>query len=485
MSCLISRLILFTLLGSMTQLMPFAHAQTLPTSVLKQLEQAQIDPDAMSVWVGDSTRPHEPQLEWNSQVWRTPASVEKVFTTLAGLDMLGPDYRWVTRFYVLKNPHQGALQSHVFIRGGGDPKWTSSRAMDAISDLQALGVERLEGDWVFDRSAFAPSTRNTEFLDGETLRPYNARPDALALNFKSVIMKVSPQPLLRRAQISLDPPIDGLQWTQDVPMNDEPCGDWRSALRADLSNSRYWRLRGHYSARCGIQEWPIAFPDPDQHTQRAWQALWRTSNGAHQGQVREGPTPATAQLFLSKASPTLASVVEDINKFSNNLMAQHLWLTLDPAFASGQGATFDGARAAWVDWWLTHVHSSGMVPWIDNGSGLSRVSRTTVQSLADALLWAWRQPHAPVFVNSLPVLGVDGTTRHWGRDGSMSCSIGKVRVKTGSLRDVMSVSGYIPLKNGESRVFAAIINHERAPQGRLALRELIEWACQQPAHTSD
>lgn len=460
--------------------MGMAHAQGLPASVLKQLDQVQIDPASVSVWASDSTHPEEPWINWNSQVWRTPASVEKIFTTLAGLDMLGPDYRWVTRFYTLQAPEDGTLRSAVFIRGGGDPKWTSSRALDAMSDLQALGIRRLEGDWVFDRSAFSPTTRSAGSLDGEVLRPYNARPDALALNFKSVILKITPRPQTRQALVSIDPPIEGLKWTSEVPLTDKPCRDWRQELRADLSNGQHWRLRGSYSGRCGTQEWPVAFPDAEQHTSRAWQALWKASNGEQTGHARDGSVPAQSQLILSKASLPLHSIVEDINKFSNNLMAQHLWLTLDPAFHAGQEATFDGARAAWVEWWLTHVYSSGMVPWIDNGSGLSRVSRSTVRSLSDALLWAWHQPFAPAFVNSLPLLGVDGTTRNWGQDGSMNCSFGKARVKTGSLRDVLSVSGYIPTSNGQTRVFTAIINHDRAAQGRMALRELIEWVCLQP-----
>jgi len=109
---------------------------------------------------------------------------------------------------------------------------------------------------------------------------------------------------------------------------------------------------------------------------------------------------------------------------------------------------------------------------IDNGSGLSRDARISADALALLLQRAWASPVMPEFMASLPISGSDGTLR---RSTALSAA-GRAHLKTGSLRDVVAVAGYLLAPDGRRYVLVAIINHPRAAAARPALDALVEWA---------
>ena len=189
--------------------------------------------------------------------------------------------------------------------------------------------------------------------------------------------------------------------------------------------------------------------------------------GGHlSGQVRDGSIPANLQPTFHIESATLAETIRDINKYSNNVMAQQVFLTL--ALQKNGVATFDGARDALRQWWLARIGDAEL-PQADNGAGLSRDARLTAQALARMLQVAWVSPVMPELVASLPISGVDGTLR---RSQSRA---GTAHLKTGSLRDVMAVAGYVHAASGRRYVLVAVVNHANAGAARPVLDSLIDW----------
>jgi hypothetical protein len=152
--------------------------------------------------------------------------------------------------------------------------------------------------------------------------------------------------------------------------------------------------------------------------------MWLQLGGQHTGAVREGSVPAGLKPVLSHESPTLAEVIRDINKFSNNVMADQLFLTLG-AQQRGRGNATDAAEVVQT-WWRERLPLASP-PALDKGSGLSRDARVSAQSLAALLQWAWAQGFMPELVSSLPITGLDGTLKR-------SKSTAMAHVKTGSLR---------------------------------------------------
>ena len=430
----------------------------------------------MAVLVTEVQSRSKPRLSHRANVPMNPASVMKLVTTYAALDLLGPTFTWSTPVYVDGAVREGVLTGNVYIKGQGDPKLVSERLWLLLRRLQGLGIKTINGDIVLDRSAFENVEIDPSLFDGEPLRPYNAAPDALLLNFKSLVMTFAPDRARNLALVQTEPPLAGVQVSASVPLNNAPCTDYRGALRADFSDATNIRFQGAYPASCGERAWPFAYADPKTFAARAVEGMWREIGGTLTGKVREGNLPAGNGAALKPAfevaSPMLPEVIRDINKFSNNVMAQQLFLTLSlqsRAAVTGGPATLAASRELVQRWWRNHL-GEGDVPVLDNGSGLSRSERISAQGLAKMLQAAFASPVMPELMSSLPITGLDGTLR-----GSKSKARGSAHLKTGTLRDVSAIAGYVLGASGRRYVVVMLVNQPGAAAARPAMDALVDW----------
>ncbi len=438
-----------------------------PVAVLQTLQRAGVPPEALSAVVVDAVPGGPVRWVHRAQVPVNPASTLKLVTTFAALDLLGPAHVWRTTVWTDAPVVQGVLQGHLYLRGEGDPKLVTEKLWWLLRRVQGLGIERVAGDMVLDRSAYQVPATDPGAFDGEPLRPYNATPDAWLVNFKSQQFHFAPDTVAGVARVSMEPPLAGVTVPATVPLLPGQCNDWRAALRADWSNPLQPRWNGGYPLACGERSWPLAHPEPDRFAERAVAGMWQALGGRLDGVVRAGEVPPTASVRVTLESPPLAEVVRDVNKFSNNVMAQHLLLALSPP---GHPATFEGARQVLAPWWRQRIGADVPLPVVDNGAGLSRDARITAEALARVLQVAYASPMMPDLMASLPVSGLDGTLRR------SVMGAGVAHLKTGSLRDVQALAGYVHGPQGERRVLVAIVNHPNARAARPALDALVQWA---------
>lgn len=451
----------------------WARESDLPPTVRAALARARLPLDSISVLVQEAGRSQPPLQAHRADQARNPASVIKLITTVAALETLGPAWTWRTPVYVEGTVREGTLQGNLYIQGQGDPKLVIERLWLLLRRVQGLGIQRIAGDIVIDRSAFEQVAHDPGDFDGERLRPYNAAPDALLLNFKSVLMTFMPDAASNTARVHFEPPLAGVHYQTQVPLASGDCGDYRGALRPDFSDPTRMVFAGRYPLRCGEKTWPVAYADPASYSERALEGLWREMGGQLQGRVREGRVPEGLKPAFEFASPPLADVVRDINKFSNNVMTQQLFLTL--SYQQGGLGTMAGSRELVLDWWRQRFGADD-VPELSNGSGLSREDRISAQALARLLQHAWASALLPELMSSLPLTGEDGTLRRerWRAQGS-------AHLKTGSLRDVAAVAGYVHGSDGQRYVLVALVNHPNANAARPAIEALVEWVAGLPA----
>ena len=441
----------------------------LPTEVQAALQRAKVPAENFHVMVVDTHTGSTPRLSHQAQVRVNPASLMKLATTTAALDTLGPAFVWRTPVYADGPVRDGVLQGNLYIKGSGDPRLVVERLWLLMRRIQGLGIQKIQGDIVLDRSAFDVPVRDAASFDGEPLRPYNAAPDALLINFKSLLIQFVPDRAANVARVHIEPPLAGVQFPAAVPMSTGDCSDYRTALRADWSDPTRIRFAGNFPAVCGERMWPIAYAAPMQFAPRAIAGMWQQLGGQLSGQVRDGSVPTHLQPIFNIESATLAETIRDINKFSNNVMAQQLFLTLSQQ-PRGVGS-FDASREVMQRWWRERV--GGDMPTFDNGSGLSREERISAQALARLLQVAWASPHMSELMSSLPVTGLDGTMKR-------SKAQASAHLKTGSLRDVAGVAGYVDTESGKRWVVVAILHHANAHAARPALDAMIDWAGKQP-----
>ncbi len=449
-----------------------AAAQALPHEVEAALARAKVPRDAVTMLVADADGARAPRLSWRSQAQVNPASVMKLVTTYAALDLLGPAFTWTTPVYVDGPVRGGVLEGNLYIRGQGDPKLVIERLWLLLRRVQALGIRSIQGDIVLDRSAFEVADTDPAAFDGEGLRPYNATPDALLVNFKSVVMTFVPDRATQTAQVSYEPALSGVSTQAAVPLSAGECNDWRTALGAEFGDPARIGFTGSYPAACGEKAWPVAYAQPRTYAARAIGGLWLEMGGRIQGVVREGRVPAELRPAFELASPPLAEVIRDINKYSNNVMAQQLFLTL--GLQQKRRGSLEAARATLRQWWNDRIGTGEGQPVFDNGSGLSRDERITAAELAKMLQVAWRSPLMPELIASLPASGVDGTLRKRALRGG-----GAAHLKTGTLRDSAGVAGFVHAASGRRYVVIAIANHANAVAARPAFDALVEWAAQE------
>ena len=455
-----------------------AAADRLPRSIQQALAAANIPAGNVALFVQELGRPRA-DLVHNADTPMNPASTMKLVTSFAALELLGPTYSWKTEFLATVPVRNGVLEGDLVIKGYGDPKMTVENFWLALRKLRALGVREIRGDLVLDRSWFETGETDPTRFDNEPLRPYNVAPDALLVNFKSVRFQFVPNLVNRTISVAYEPQMAQLEVAPQVRLTEGECGDWRAGLKADFrADGAAMRagFSGTYPASCGERTWNVSLFSHPNYVFGVFKQLWQESGGSIRGNVRDGGAPPGSQLLFSTESPSLSEVVRDINKFSNNVMARQLFLSLSAETLKQPGRndrSFDVVRS-----WLLQrgLELPGLV--MDNGSGLSRAERISAGGMARLLEAAFQSAVMPEFIASLPLVALDGTMRRRLKSESVA---GRAHIKTGSLMDANTMAGYLLDQNGRRHVVVFFINHPNARQGQAAQDALLKWVYESAA----
>jgi D-alanyl-D-alanine carboxypeptidase/D-alanyl-D-alanine-endopeptidase (penicillin-binding protein 4) len=449
-----------------------AAQATLPRAVGRAFLDAGIPLNHVAIVVQDTTK-LRPLFAYDPDRPRNPASVMKLVTTFAALELLGPDYRWKTEAYLGGPLVGGELRGDLILKGYGDPKITVEQWQSFIEALRARGLEAIGGDLALDRSYFALPPHDPAAFDGEPRKPYNVGPDALLVNFKSLKLTLAPDAAATGVEVRAEPPLDAVAIGPPPPLAAGICGDWhaQSAPSIDDRGDRATIVfAGTYPASCGERDWWIATLDHRHYVLTMFATYFRAAGGRFSGGVAERRVPPGATPFAVLESPPLAEIVRDVNKLSNNVMARQIFLTLATT-ASAPPATPAKAADA-VRRWLAKrkLRMPGLV--LENGSGLSRRERNTAGGLNRLLVAADASAVRDEFESSLAVAAVDGTVERRFQGDDVA---GQALLKTGSLEGVRALAGYVIDARQHRFSVVAIVNDRNAARAAPALDFLVQW----------
>jgi D-alanyl-D-alanine carboxypeptidase/D-alanyl-D-alanine-endopeptidase (penicillin-binding protein 4) len=427
-----------------------------------------MDDVAVVVQRAGAARPlvsHQPDVPMN------PASVMKLVTTFAALEILGRDYRWRTEVFLGGPLVEGTLAGDLIVKGRGDPKITIEQWQALMRELRARGLTRIDGDLVLDRSHFRLPPHDPAAFDNEPLRPYNVGPDALLVNFKSVRFVFAANPTDDGVDVAMEPPLPQVALGATPSLVDGYCNDWRRQAGGAFINqprAAAAAFAGRFARGCGSRDWHVALLDHPAYVHGMFMRYFADAGGYFGGAVREGRAPQ-GEPFAVLESPPLYDVVRDVNKLSNNVMARQLFLTLG---ANASGAATPERAAEAVERWLARrrIAMPGLV--IENGSGLSRVERLTAGGLARLLAAADASQVRDEYATSLAVAATDGTLERRMLEANAA---GRALLKTGSLEGVRALAGYVIDANGVRWILVALVNHANAARSVGALDFLAEW----------
>jgi D-alanyl-D-alanine carboxypeptidase/D-alanyl-D-alanine-endopeptidase (penicillin-binding protein 4) len=451
---------------------PAAAADVLPPPIANALARAGIPQPAVGLFVQEVDA-SKPALNFNAGQPMNPASAIKLVTTFAALELLGPTFTWRTEAY-LGAPLQGdAIDGDLVLKGYGDPRLTIENFWLFVRALRARGLREIRGDLVLDRSYFDAPNHDPARFDNEPMRPYNVGADALLVNYKAVRFQFVPDATQKTVTVVPEPRLAEMEIASSVRAGEGACGDWRAGLRYDVqANGGATRVSfsGSMPASCGERNWNMALLTHPQYVHALFRQLWEEMGGTLRGRVRDGTAPADAKPFAVAESPSVAEIVRDMNKYSNNVMARQVFLTLSAETTKLPGRYDRSARA--VQSWLQARGLDIPELVIENGSGLSRADRISAGGLGRLLVAAYRSSVMPEFIASMPLVAHDGTLRKRMKFESVA---GQAHVKTGSLSDVRSIAGYVLDRTGRRVAVVFIVNHANAGAGQAAQDAVLKW----------
>lgn len=447
-----------------------AWAGDLPAPVASALRQAGIPASQVGVVVWEAGAA-QPVLAFGDEHSFNPASTMKLMTSYAALELLGPAYTWKTEAWVDGALADGVLDGNLYLKGYGDPKLTLERFWLLLRELRSRGVHEIRGDLVLDQSFFVPADDDPARFDGQPRRAYNALPAALVVNFNTTLLRLTAEP--NGVAAYADPLPHGVRLINNLLLDNAPCGEWRERMDMEwLPDNGASRLvlNGAFAAACGEKSTAINLGEASASVAGAFRALWQESGGRFSGTWRAGEVPAHARRLVLFESPPLVEVVRDLNKFSNNIMARSLFLSLGAVVGGAPGSLPKSASV--VRDWLTRKGLQFPELVLENGSGLSRIERIRPRSMALLLLAAHNSPMFGELESALPIVAVDGTMKSRGKGSAVA---GHAHIKTGTLEGVKTMAGYVFDQAGRRFVVVFFINHPKAAGGGAAQDALLEW----------
>ncbi len=462
-----------------------AHAQ-LPEPVLGALRSTTIPESALSVVV---LRDNQTVLSHLADRPTHPASTMKLVTTLVALETLGPVFRGRTELRGTGEIQGDTLKGDLILRGGADADLDTEALTTMLRSLRNQGIRKIQGHLVIDRQLFNPARADLGVppFDESPDSYYNVIPDAALINKN--MLQLDLRSTGAGLKIAVQPELRDVSVTSEMKLVGGDCANWDNGWQAPEVRTQGQAdgrikvvLHGTFPKNC-IASTSINVIDRQAYVDHLLRTTWHQLGGSIDADTIEGATPPDAKLLAAHVARALPEVVRDTNKPSDNLLARILFLSLgaleaDPVLGSRPlpgGSEPTLARSATVvrTWLRAHgIDDTGLV--LENGSGLSRIERVTPVQLAGVLLAGQRSNWAPEFQASLPIAGVDGTLR---RRLQNSPAASRARMKTGTLRNVVALAGYVPDASGKQCIVVAMINSDLVSngRGRQVLDTLVDW----------
>ncbi len=466
----------FSLLFSRASLAESPSVMTeLPISVADALKQAGIPKQNVAVYV-QAVEANAPILNHNADKSMNPASVMKLVTTYAALDLLTPTYRWKTEVYRDGNVNNGVLDGNLYIKSYGDPSFKAQEFWRLLMTLQQFGIKEIRGDLIVDKSYFAKNVGNRKTFDSETWRAYNAEPSAFLVGGRNTSFKFTATDTA--VNVTQEFELAEIQIVNNMKLATGACDEWLNRFGYTVKpnpNGAIVTFNGVFSPACGERYLELSVVDDEKYAFYTFKKLMAELDGIFKGSFKVKETPLEATKVFEQVSEPLGYVVRDINKWSNNLMARQLLLTIAAEKNSTPANEAKGESA--INRWLANKGLKFNELVIENGSGLSRIERISAAHLGQLLMDAYVSPAMPEFMASLPILALDGTIKKRLND---SPSAARAHLKTGSIEGVSAISGYVLDANNHRHVLVMFVNHPKAAASKNAQDALIEWVHQQP-----
>lgn len=394
-------------------------------------------------------------LDVNGNKVMIPASITKVATASAVLSKFPPGYKFKTQLVSDGEVKDGVLKGSLYLKGGGDPSFVSENMWYLVNVFVRNDIKKIEGDIVVDDSLFDKVRFDLSRQKQRVDRAYDAPVGAMSFNWNSVNIFVRSSDAGSQTKVFIDPENEYIRL---INKSKTVAGESNSLLADRYDDKKFpgdvIQVGGSLGNK--VKE-VVVFKNITQPD--LWSGYNLKSFLSHRGVevsggVKNGIAPEKSVLFAESESKAIEQIVADMNKFSNNYVAEMLTKNLGVS-KKEKGATLaDGVSVI-----NEHLQTIG-VPQdqyvIESPSGLNRDNKMSSYAMWKVLQHLRADFRVqPEFLTSLPIAGVDGTLK---RRMKNSQAERWVRAKTGFLTNVVSLAGYAGLEDGRVVTFSFVYN---------------------------
>ena len=365
--------------------------------------------------------------------------------------------------------NNGIVVGDLILKGGGDPWLVKERFWLLLRELRQRGIQRIEGDLVIDDSLFDDAAIARHTLDGRVHRAYNTRPSAVLTNFAVTLFRI--RRTGEKLAVDVEPPAVTLRVQNQVIPLSGTCAGRIGGIKMDVVSQgpeqTTVRFHGKYPPTCGEHRRLRRVLPHHQYVYGLFRSLWEEMGGSQTGGWRTGQVPEKARLWVNFKSVPLSAVTRNINKYSNNVMAEAILKTLGAADYGYPGTASKGLAV--VAKFRNEALGTSLTNYVQaDGSGLSNLNRVSPRQVVELLQHAHSDFHfGPEFVSSMKISGMDGFNPRPFRDPPL---VGELRLKSGHIRGVNTLSGYAHAESGRTVAFCIMINGHKSQQWEIDLR---------------
>ena len=396
--------------------------------------------------------------EYRSDKVVPPASVMKLLTTAACLEIMGPDYRFPTVLEYTGTIDNGVLHGNLYVRGGCDPSLGYEGKNAFLSTwaraVRAAGIKRIDGAVVADMTMLDGEAQNPGWLCEDAGNYY--APGIFALNYYGNTMNIvlkSGEPGSVATVLGTEPKVEDIQFINRIRCDKI---QYDGAFVSGLPYSKERYLTGAVPSNLGTFGVKGDLPNPGLLLARHFTARLRECGIEVEKEAEYIPdynplTPRRQELYIHYSAP-LSELIQETNVNSNNLYAEALFRYLGTRYMLP--GTIHNSQDILKDYWRRRgVDIQNAI--IKDGCGLAPQDAVSAKAFVQLLTIMHRSRYADAWIASLPVSGKTGTLTSLCPGTVLE---GRIHAKSGTIAGTKNFAGYIDAPNGDTWVFAVMIN---------------------------
>jgi len=388
-------------------------------------------------------------FEYNSDKLFIPASNQKIIVSTVALSLLKSDYRFKTEFYAGGEIRNGILHGGLYVKGYADPTTNTDILSLIARQFKNKGLRQINGDLYLDDTYFDKIRYPVGWKEKWRNDFYSPPTSSLSLNYNNFEVVAVPSKNRSKVLVSTEPHISGLRIVNSAYLRKK-----KSSIKARwVEGKNEILVTGNlYSNSKGIR-FKLPAKYPSLYYGEVLKDELAKQDIILNGDVKISSVPRWANLYYTYNSDPLDEIIHEYNKNSVNIIGENLIKTLGAKFI-GEPGTWENGRKV-ISVFLNKIGIKNGFKVID-GSGLSLLNRVSPNTMADVLEYAFHNKSVGLdFITSLPVGGIDGTLKKRFKEPDVR---GRIVAKTGYLKNVRALSGYVFTKTGDVLVFSILSN---------------------------